>query len=45
MLTKGLYAERFEKLRDMAGVKEFHLIHSKKECRKSLLVSDSDYLQ
>ena len=32
MLTKGLYAERFEKLRDMAGVKEFHLIQSEKEC-------------
>ena len=32
MLTKGLYAERFEKLRDMAGVKEFSLIQSEKEC-------------
>ena len=45
MLTKGLYAEQFEKLRDMAGVKEFPLIHNEKECPRSLLVSDPDYLQ
>ena len=25
ILTKGLYAERFEKLRDMAGVKDLEL--------------------
>ena len=32
MVTKGLYTEQFEKLRDMAEFKEFCLIQSEKAC-------------
>ena len=40
MLTKGLYAERFVKLREMAGVKELHQqsVQSEKECRRVTLL-------
>ena len=31
MLTKGLYAERLAKLRDMAGVKEMSLVSNQSE--------------